>query len=172
MKDSRRTELENAGWRVGDTQEFLGLSDAELAGRAESIAGVLQRVIRPEQTVGVFAHRTVDMIAAMLGILRAGGAYVPLDPDDPPEWPVSPDRPLLWRNHRHGNRQAVQVAGNRSLHRHRLGWPGTPTPWVYPSQSTQPLAQAQESRPASQRPEKQKRESTEANQGTKNHEVR
>lgn len=31
MKNSKKKELESTGWRVGDTQEFLELSDAEMA---------------------------------------------------------------------------------------------------------------------------------------------
>ena len=31
MKNRRKTELESAGWRVGDTQEFLELSATEMA---------------------------------------------------------------------------------------------------------------------------------------------
>ena len=31
MKREKRTRLERAGWKVGDTQEFLELTDAEMA---------------------------------------------------------------------------------------------------------------------------------------------
>jgi DNA-binding XRE family transcriptional regulator len=31
MKDAKRRRLEKAGWRTGTVQEFLGLSDAEMA---------------------------------------------------------------------------------------------------------------------------------------------
>ncbi len=31
MDESKRKRLEAAGWRVGDTQEFLGLTDEEMA---------------------------------------------------------------------------------------------------------------------------------------------
>lgn len=31
MKNNKKKQLESAGWRVGDTQEFLELSDAEMA---------------------------------------------------------------------------------------------------------------------------------------------
>lgn len=54
--------------------------------RACRIAGALAlRGLGAEQPVGVLMHRTTDLIAALLGVLRAGGCYVPLDPDDPPE---------------------------------------------------------------------------------------
>jgi amino acid adenylation domain-containing protein len=35
--------------------------------------------------VGLCMDRSVEMVAAMVGILKAGAAYVPLDPDYPPE---------------------------------------------------------------------------------------
>ncbi len=31
MRKSKRDKLEKAGWKVGDTKDFLGLSDAEMA---------------------------------------------------------------------------------------------------------------------------------------------
>ena len=31
MKEAKRRRLEAAGWRVGNTQDFLGLTDAEMA---------------------------------------------------------------------------------------------------------------------------------------------
>ena len=41
--------------------------------------------LRPEERVAVFAERSLDLVASLLGILEAGGAYLPLDPGDPPE---------------------------------------------------------------------------------------
>jgi DNA-binding XRE family transcriptional regulator len=31
MKESKKKKLKNAGWQIGDAQEFLDLSDAEMA---------------------------------------------------------------------------------------------------------------------------------------------
>ena len=39
--------------------------------------------VGPETMVGVYAHRSPELIAALLGVLKAGGAYVPLDPAYP-----------------------------------------------------------------------------------------
>ncbi len=56
----------------------------ELVDRAEAVAAGLQaRGIGPGHLVPVCLHRSSDLMAALLGILRAGAAYVPLDPDHP-----------------------------------------------------------------------------------------
>ncbi len=39
----------------------------------------------PDVLVGVFLNRSLDMLIAVLGVLRAGAAYLPLDPDYPRE---------------------------------------------------------------------------------------
>ncbi len=58
----------------------------ELDERANQIARQLRdRGIRPESLVGLCLERSVDMLAAMLGILKSGGAYVPFSPGTPPE---------------------------------------------------------------------------------------
>jgi amino acid adenylation domain-containing protein len=41
--------------------------------------------VKPGSLVGVCLHRSMSMIAALLGILKAGGAYVPLSPEFPKE---------------------------------------------------------------------------------------
>jgi amino acid adenylation domain-containing protein/FkbM family methyltransferase len=56
----------------------------ELVDRAEAVAaGLHSRGIGPGHLVPVCLHRSSDLMAALLGILRAGAAYVPLDPDHP-----------------------------------------------------------------------------------------
>ncbi|MEM8932991.1 MAG: amino acid adenylation domain-containing protein, partial [Acidobacteriota bacterium] len=40
---------------------------------------------RPEEPIGLALDRSLDLIVAMLGVLRAGGAYLPLDPAHPDE---------------------------------------------------------------------------------------
>lgn len=41
--------------------------------------------VRPESRVGLGLERSLNMVIAILGILKAGGCYVPLDPDNPAE---------------------------------------------------------------------------------------
>ncbi len=41
--------------------------------------------VGPGSRVGLFVHRSISMVAGLLGILKAGGAYVPVDPDAPAE---------------------------------------------------------------------------------------
>jgi amino acid adenylation domain-containing protein len=66
---------------VGDGRE---LTYAQLAARADRIGSwLLRRGIGPGKTVGLFAQRSADAIAAILGILKAGAAYMPLDPAYP-----------------------------------------------------------------------------------------
>ena len=60
------------------------LSYAELDKRANQLAHHLKRLgIGPEMLVGVCLERSLDMVVAVLAILKAGAAYVPLDPAFP-----------------------------------------------------------------------------------------
>ncbi|HKO98093.1 MAG TPA: AMP-binding protein [Pyrinomonadaceae bacterium] len=53
----------------------------ELNERANQLAHFLMRFgIGPNSLVGLFSHRTPEMVVGILGILKAGGAYVPLEP--------------------------------------------------------------------------------------------
>jgi amino acid adenylation domain-containing protein len=62
------------------------LTYSELSARALRIASRLRDLgVGPGCNVGIFVERSVEMVAAMLGVLTAGGAYVPLDPACPGE---------------------------------------------------------------------------------------
>ena len=62
------------------------VSYRELNRRANQIGHYLQRLgVGPETVVGVCLGRSVEMILAILGVLKAGGAYLPLDPESPLE---------------------------------------------------------------------------------------
>lgn len=66
----------------GDTQ----LTYRELNEQANQLAHYLIEVgVGPEDLVGVFVERSLDVVVAMLAIFKAGGAYLPLDPTHPPE---------------------------------------------------------------------------------------
>ncbi|XXX81466.1 amino acid adenylation domain-containing protein [Sorangium sp. So ce134] len=59
-------------------------SYAELSRRADRIARYLRAAgVGPEALVAVYLERSIDLVAALLGVLKAGGAYVPLDPAYP-----------------------------------------------------------------------------------------
>src|SRR5579884_11362 len=62
------------------------LSYRDLDQRANAVAHALQeRGTRPGRLVGICAHRGIDGLVGLLGILKSGCAYVPLDPDYPRE---------------------------------------------------------------------------------------
>ncbi|ANW03875.1 non-ribosomal peptide synthetase [Bradyrhizobium icense] len=62
------------------------LSYAELNGRANRLARRLrERGVGTDVVVGLALDRGVDMMVALLAVLKAGGAYLPLDPDYPAE---------------------------------------------------------------------------------------
>jgi len=62
------------------------LSYAELDARSNRLAHRLIRLgVGPEVPVALLLHRSPEMVAGALGVLKAGGAYLPLDPAYPPE---------------------------------------------------------------------------------------
>ncbi|WP_017460533.1 hybrid non-ribosomal peptide synthetase/type I polyketide synthase [Dyella ginsengisoli] len=72
-----RTAVSGSGISV----DYAGL---DAASRALALA-LGRRGIGRGDYVGVCVPRTVDMLVAVLGVLRSGAAYVPLDPEFPPE---------------------------------------------------------------------------------------
>lgn len=62
----------------------MQLTHAELDERAERAAGALADVgVRRGDRVGLWADKSADLVAVMLGVLRLGAAYVPIDPTSP-----------------------------------------------------------------------------------------
>ncbi|MFI6033362.1 amino acid adenylation domain-containing protein [Streptomyces sp. NPDC051315] len=61
------------------------LTYAELDARANALAHRLrERGVGPERCVGIHLERSVEMVVALLAVLKAGGAFVPLEPS----WPA------------------------------------------------------------------------------------
>jgi amino acid adenylation domain-containing protein len=62
------------------------LSYAELNARANRLARVLARLgAGPESVVAVVMERSVELVVALLAVLKSGAAYLPLDPGYPAE---------------------------------------------------------------------------------------
>ena len=60
------------------------LSYAELNGQANRVARYLMaKEIGRETLVGIALERSLEMVVAIIGVLKAGAAYVPLDPEYP-----------------------------------------------------------------------------------------
>jgi amino acid adenylation domain-containing protein len=60
------------------------VSYGELNERANRLARYLRGLgVQPERLVGVCVERGIEMLVALLGVLKAGAAYVPLDPAYP-----------------------------------------------------------------------------------------
>ncbi|MBY8850073.1 amino acid adenylation domain-containing protein [Saccharothrix sp. MB29] len=89
------TVLDLFAARVRDTPDRravsgdgIALTYAELDERADRVAAGLGG-LAPETRVAVLSERSVDLVVALLGVLKAGAAYVPLssaDPDDRLRW--------------------------------------------------------------------------------------
>ncbi|MFI6664257.1 amino acid adenylation domain-containing protein, partial [Streptomyces sp. NPDC050481] len=64
----------------------VSVSYRELDARAERLASHLTMCgVGPESRVAVALERGVDLVVALLGVVKAGGVYVPLDPAYPAE---------------------------------------------------------------------------------------
>jgi amino acid adenylation domain-containing protein len=62
------------------------LAYCELDSRANRLARHLMVCgVRPGDIVGLCLDRTLDLVAAVLAVLKAGAAYLPLDPASPPD---------------------------------------------------------------------------------------
>ena len=60
------------------------ISYAELNSKANRLALSLQALgAKPDNLIGLFIERSIDMVVGLLAILKSGAAYVPLDPSYP-----------------------------------------------------------------------------------------
>jgi len=79
--------------QAGDTPDNVAvvygeqsLSYRELDRRANQLARRLRSLgVVPEVPVGICMERSLELVIAVLGLLKAGGVYVPLDPANPKE---------------------------------------------------------------------------------------
>jgi amino acid adenylation domain-containing protein len=66
------------------TSEGQHLTYRELNRRSNQLAHHLKKLgVGPDLPVAVCAERSIEMVVALMGILKAGGCYMPLDPDYP-----------------------------------------------------------------------------------------
>ena len=62
------------------------ISYKELNDKSNQLARYLLKLgLQSEDLVGVSTHRSLDLIIAILGIVKAGGAFIPIDPNYPTE---------------------------------------------------------------------------------------
>jgi acyl-CoA synthetase (AMP-forming)/AMP-acid ligase II len=62
------------------------LTYKDLDERANQLARFLEaNGVKEEQPVGVMLERSLELMIAMLAVLKAGGAFVPMDPEYPAE---------------------------------------------------------------------------------------
>jgi amino acid adenylation domain-containing protein len=79
--------------QVNRAPDRLAVADAhgrltylELDRRSGQLARRLRNLgVRADVVVGIWMERSVEMIVAMLAVLKSGGAFLPLDPGTPPE---------------------------------------------------------------------------------------
>ncbi|WP_444997366.1 non-ribosomal peptide synthase/polyketide synthase [Aliikangiella sp. IMCC44359] len=69
---------------VAAVYEEQSLTYRELNKKANRLAHYLvEQGVKPDDLVGLYVERSLEMLVGLLGILKAGGAYVPLDPAYP-----------------------------------------------------------------------------------------
>ena len=72
--------------RVAVAHQDQQLTYAELNTQTNQVAHCLiAQGVKPDMPVGICFERSLDMIVALLAVLKAGGAYLPLDPSYPQE---------------------------------------------------------------------------------------
>jgi amino acid adenylation domain-containing protein len=115
------------------------LSYKTLNTRAEFLACYLRELgVRPDTRVALCVERSVDMVVALLAILKSGGAYVPLDPYYPLErltYMVEDSKPIAVISHHEVPdelRRALAAAspGSTLINLDELDWTEAPHPLV------------------------------------------
>ena len=75
--------------RTPQVTAVAGLGSAwsyeQLNRRANQLAHRLRRAgVRPESVVAIYMQRSVELVMALLGVMKSGAAYLPLDPSNAP----------------------------------------------------------------------------------------
>jgi amino acid adenylation domain-containing protein len=79
-------QLGRNGQAVAVSYEGEVLNAGQLEARANQVGRYLQSLgVGPGALVGVCAERSLELVVALLGVLKSGAAYVPLDPGYPAE---------------------------------------------------------------------------------------
>ncbi|MGY4306616.1 amino acid adenylation domain-containing protein [Bradyrhizobium sp. USDA 4369] len=79
-------QVERTPEAIAVVHEGRRLSYAELNAQANRLAHHLrERGVKPDDRIAICAERGLEMVVALLAILKSGGAYVPLDPAYPPD---------------------------------------------------------------------------------------
>jgi amino acid adenylation domain-containing protein len=86
LHESFERQVERAPGAVAVEFEGERLTYAELNRRCNQLAWHLRKLgVGPGVLVGVCLERSLEMVIALIGVLKSGGAYVPLDPAYPAE---------------------------------------------------------------------------------------
>jgi|CXWL01.1.fsa_nt_gi amino acid adenylation domain-containing protein/non-ribosomal peptide synthase protein (TIGR01720 family) len=80
------TQVEKTPNAIALVYQDRQLTYRELNARSNRLAhALIEAKIGADTPIGICAHRSLEMVIGLLGILKAGCAYLPLDPDYPHE---------------------------------------------------------------------------------------
>ncbi|WP_231108134.1 non-ribosomal peptide synthetase, partial [Xanthomonas graminis] len=79
-------QVAQAPHAIAVVHDDLALSYADLDARANQLAHhLIAQGIGPEERVALYLERGIDLVMALLAVLKAGAAYLPMDPAYPAE---------------------------------------------------------------------------------------
>ncbi len=86
MHEAFEAQADRTPDKVALVDGARSLTYRELDRRANQLArALIARGTKPDQMVGIYVDRSIEMMVGLLGILKAGAAYVPMDPSYPGE---------------------------------------------------------------------------------------
>jgi len=92
------------------------LTYGELNARANRLAHHLHsRGVRPDDRVAICVERSIEMVVALLAVLKAGGGYVPLDPSYPADrlgYMIADSAPVVVLSDVGGRRALIGLGGS------------------------------------------------------------